>query len=81
MSVDKLAPSLSVVKRKLRLVVEAFPELMGAAEAARELGVSRQRVNQLAQTGSFPKPVAVLDAGRIWLAADIRDWMVERAQT
>jgi predicted DNA-binding transcriptional regulator AlpA len=61
-------------------VVKSFPELMGAAEAARELGVTRQRVNQLAQTEAFPKPVAVLDAGRIWLAADIRAWMIERAQ-
>ena len=59
-------------------MAESFPELMGAAEVARLLGVSRQRVNQLAQTDSFPSPVAILDAGRIWLAGDVQAWAAER---
>lgn len=49
-------------------------ELMGAAEVAAALGVSRQRVNQLAHSDGFPRPVAVLEAGRIWLASDIEAW-------
>jgi predicted DNA-binding transcriptional regulator AlpA len=59
-------------------VTESFPELMGAAEVAELLGVSRQRVNQLAQGGDFPRPVAVLHAGRIWRGEDVRAWKVER---
>lgn len=57
---------------------EMFPELMGAAEVAAHIGVSRQRVNQLAKAGALPEPVAVLDAGRIWLADDIRVWKRSR---
>lgn len=47
---------------------------MGAAEIARHLGVSRQRVQQLVRTPGFPNPVATLDMGKVWDADDIRDW-------
>jgi predicted DNA-binding transcriptional regulator AlpA len=60
------------------MVIEPGTELMGAAEVAALLGVSRQRVNQLAHTPGFPEPVAVLDAGRIWLGLDIRRWAARR---
>lgn len=53
---------------------DAFPEVMGAAEIGRLLGVSRQRVQQLVKTDGFPAPVAVLDMGKVWLAGDIRRW-------
>ncbi len=55
-----------------------FPEVMGAAEIARELGgLSRQRVQQLITdraANGFPEPVAVLEMGKVWLAEDIRAW-------
>ena len=54
-------------------------DLMGAGEIARLLGVSRQRVQQLAQRPDFPEPVAVLDMGKVWKAEDIRAWAVRRA--
>jgi prophage regulatory protein len=41
-------------------------DLMGAQEVAELLGVSRQRVHQLAERPDFPAPVAVLAAGKIW---------------
>ena len=63
------------------MAVERGVELMGAAEVAAHLGVSRQRVNQLASGGDLPEPVAVLEAGRIWLADDIRAWAAERGRT
>lgn len=50
-------------------------ELVGAAEVADLLGVSRQRVHQLSGQPSFPKPVAVLAAGSIWRRIDIERWM------
>ena len=57
------------------------PELMGAAEIGRLLGVSRQRVQQLVKRDGFPAPVAVLDMGKIWKAEDIRTWAARRAGT
>ena len=55
-----------------------FPEVMGAAEIGRLLGVSRQRVQQLVKTPGFPAPVAVLDMGKVWLGKDVRTWADER---
>lgn len=51
-------------------------DLVGAAEIAAMLGVTRQRVNQMATdpTYPFPKPVAELTAGRIWRRSDIKAW-------
>ena len=51
-------------------------DLVGAAEIAAMLGVTKQRVNQMAtdRNSSFPKPVAELTAGRIWRRDDIKAW-------
>jgi hypothetical protein len=38
------------------------------------LGVSRQRVDQLAASDGFPEPVAQLAAGRIWRLDDVEKW-------
>ena len=53
-------------------------DLMGTAEVAALLQVSRQRVLQLAQRDDFPKPLAVLKMGKVWRAADIRRWAAAR---
>lgn len=45
------------------------PELLGVAELAEALGVSRQRVAELAATEDFPRPVARLRAGPVWQRA------------
>ena len=50
-------------------------DLVGVAEIAEMLGVSRQRVDAIARThDEFPDPVAELSAGRIWLRKDIEAW-------
>lgn len=50
-------------------------DLVGAAEIAELLGVTRTRVNQLvADDPSFPVPAAELTAGRIWKRADVEAW-------
>jgi hypothetical protein len=50
-------------------------DLVGAAEIAEMLELTKQRVNQLATSDpKFPKPVAELTAGRIWKRADIEKW-------
>lgn len=49
-------------------------ELMGTAEVAALLGVSRQRVLKLAERQDFPRPLAVLKMGIVWRGADVREW-------
>jgi predicted DNA-binding transcriptional regulator AlpA len=55
-----------------------FPEVVGATEAARMLGVSRQRLYQLAEREDFPPPMVQLAAGPVWLTNSIlafeRSW-------
>jgi predicted DNA-binding transcriptional regulator AlpA len=49
-------------------------QLMGTSEIAEFLGVTNQRVDQLARRPGFPEPVAVLAAGRIWSRSHIEAW-------
>jgi prophage regulatory protein len=49
--------------------------LVGAREIRDLLGVSRQRVYQLAGRPDFPSPVATLAQGKIWLVNDIEAWI------
>ena len=49
--------------------------LIGAHEIRDLLGVSRQRVYQLATQSDFPKPVATLAQGKIWMVDDIAAWI------
>ena len=54
-------------------------ELVGVAEVAQMVGVSRQRINELVRTDpDFPDPEAELAAGRIWCRQDIERWMAAR---
>jgi predicted DNA-binding transcriptional regulator AlpA len=49
--------------------------LVGVAEIAEMLGVSRQRVDAIIRTHEdFPMPEAELSAGRIWKRRDVEDW-------
>lgn len=47
---------------------------MGMAEIADLLGVTRQRVQQLANEPGFPAPVATLTAGKFWTRQDVEKW-------
>lgn len=49
-------------------------DLMGIAEIAQMLGLTRQRADQLSRDGAFPRPVADLKAGRIWSTEAIEEW-------
>lgn len=49
--------------------------LVGVAEIAEMLGVTRQRVHQLTKLDDFPAPEAVLSAGTIWKRTAIEKWM------
>lgn len=49
----------------------AMPEIVGAGEVARMLGISRQRASALARSREFPSPVAFLAAGPVWRTAQV----------
>jgi prophage regulatory protein len=51
--------------------------LVGAHEIHLLLGVTRQRVYQIARGNSFPRPVARLAQGKLWLTDDIEAWIRE----
>lgn len=66
---------LSHVNRTILRVGHAGEDLMGVAEVATYLAVSRQRVDALVRTKDrFPRPVAALQAGRVWRRSDIEEW-------
>lgn len=50
----------------------SFPELLGVAELADLLGVTRQRVSALVRSKDFPAPVAELRAGPVWTRPSVR---------
>jgi predicted DNA-binding transcriptional regulator AlpA len=50
-------------------------DLVGVAEVAAMLGISRQRVHRLSRADpDFPEPAAVLSAGVIWERKAIEQW-------
>jgi hypothetical protein len=66
---------LTEAEHERRLALPAVPPLVGAAEAADLLGVSRQRVHQL-HTGNprFPAPVVEVRRGPLWLRSSIEEF-------
>jgi len=48
--------------------------VVAAAEIARMLRLSRQRVTQLTAKPGFPAPIATLGVGKIWAYGDVRAW-------
>ena len=52
--------------------------LMSAAEIGTLLGISRQRVDQIAKADpTFPEPVAVLSGIRVWETNAVTKWARE----
>lgn len=54
------------------------PELMGPGEVRVYLQISRPTLATYRQRADFPKPVAELEIGPVWLAADVRAWNARR---
>src|SRR3954447_22036488 len=55
--------------------------LVGMAEIAEILGVSRQRVAQLIETyEDFPKPEVELTSGRVWSRTAIETWIASHPE-
>lgn len=60
------------------LAVPNYPDLVSGPEAASILGVSRQRVHQLATTNSrFPSPLYRLAVGSLWVRAGVEKFAAE----
>ncbi len=55
-----------------RAAAPTLPEIVSAGEVAEILGVSRQRVHQLAKSAGFPAPLLSLRTGPLWHAVAIR---------
>jgi predicted DNA-binding transcriptional regulator AlpA len=51
--------------------------LVGSAEIADMLGVSRQYVDRLTRAPHFPEPQVELASGRIWSREEVEDWARE----
>lgn len=51
--------------------------LMGTAEIADRLGVTAARVHQIADSvkREFPRPIATLRMGQVWLRDDVEAWI------
>lgn len=49
-------------------------ELVIAADVARRLGISRQRVGVLAKQAGFPSPVGVLGRSEVWRWSAVERW-------
>jgi predicted DNA-binding transcriptional regulator AlpA len=54
------------------------PDIVGVAEAAQILGVSKQRVHQLAATATFPDLLTRLKATPVWRRADVEAFQKAR---
>ena len=55
--------------------------LVTGAEAARRLGISRERLRQLATREDFPAPLGVLGRATVWRASDIAEWAAAHERT
>ena len=57
-------------------MAQARLHLVGAHEIRVRLGgISRQRTYQITSRADFPKPVADLGQGKVWLAEDVDTWI------
>ena len=54
-----------------------LPRLLGQMEIRARLGYSRQHTALIINSKGFPDPVLELGMGRIWLAADVEEWIAE----
>lgn len=57
----------------------ALDELVTGAEAARRLGLSRERIRQLASRPDFPRPLGTVGRATVWRWRDLADWSEQRA--
>jgi hypothetical protein len=68
----------TIEEQERQLAESNVPELLGVAEVAEALQVSKQRVSELTSNPNFPAPIAHLRSGPIWqrsaLARFLTSW-------
>jgi hypothetical protein len=57
------------------LAAPSFPALLGVAELAERLTVSKARASELARSATFPRPLVTLASGPIWLASSVASYV------
>jgi predicted DNA-binding transcriptional regulator AlpA len=57
--------------------LDSRTELVIATDIARRLALSPQRVNVLASTPGFPKPLGKLGRSSVWRWSTIERWAIE----
>ena len=60
----------------VQLEAMSLSELLGTAEVCGELGITRQRLHQLRQSGRFPEPDRVLTATPLWMRSTLKDFTI-----
>jgi len=82
-ALKQAAGDLDVAVRRFEVTEEDFEPvtLLGATDVARLLGMSRQRVYQLAERADFPRPVATLARGQMWERGQVEAWARKEGRT
>jgi len=81
----RVVPHTQVVRVEVQTVEDLdrdlassnVPDLLGVAELAALLKVSRQRASELARARGFPKPVVTLKAGPVWRRSTVARYTTE----
>ena len=60
-----------------QLIEPTHPDLIGVAELADMLDVSKQRASELARQSTFPQPIAQLASGPVWLEPTVQRFVSE----
>jgi prophage regulatory protein len=63
-----------------RVRLDGKTELVIAADIARRLGISKQRVGVLAAGQDFPKPVGMLGRSQVWRWSSVEHWARDTAR-
>jgi hypothetical protein len=66
-----------VTEQEVKKLNAKVPELMGATEVAKVLGVNQQNLNKVAR---LPEHVTTLSRGRVWRADVIHAFARKRAE-
>jgi predicted DNA-binding transcriptional regulator AlpA len=59
-----------------QLEVSNFPSILGTTEVTELLGVSRQRLHELRNTGRFPAPAYEVAATPLWIRSTVDSFLV-----
>ena len=65
------AEVLTAAELERQNTLPALPELVGVAEVAELLEVTRQRASALARSSGFPAPVVTLRSGPVWTRGSV----------